>query len=238
MSCARAPLFAAAVAVILMTAGCKPDTPSAQALASVDGSEISRREVTQELGNVSPGARSTADREAIAAMLERMIERRILAQGAEDRGLEKDARFHFDLRRAREVLLVEALERELRREVTRPSAQEVERYLAARPWRFSERYRLAVARNGEQAIVDSFTFPREADAIGALAQPGSRIRIGALDWTVTEREAAPLPADEARQLARQELIDDAVAREMRALVEKERRGGGVRYQVGWGPGRR
>jgi hypothetical protein len=234
MSRARAPLMALTAVLVTMTAACKADTPSAQALANVDGAEISRREVVQGLSSTSSGG----GKAAIAAELERMVERRILAQEAEDLGLEKDARFHFDSRRAREVLLVQALERELEREVKRPSAEEIERYLAARPWRFGERYRLAVERNGERAVVDSFSFGEEPEAIGALAQPGSRIRIEGLDWTVTAREEAPVADAEARELASRELLNMAVAEAMKALVDEKRRNGAVRYQVGWGPGTR
>lgn len=213
--------------VLLMA--CNSSEPSGQVLAVVDGTEVTYREVQQE-------ARSGASAgDAAGSALHRTVARKVLAQEARKRGLERDAEFHFELRRARDRLLAEALERQLRREVQLPDREETLKFVEANPWRYRQRFALELAPVGSDnrlntTVLDSASFSQRPPEALMRAHPRDTLELGGGHWRVVERRklAGSREADFAR--ARQDLVDAQVQQRLRDIVAYYRQAGKIRYQ--------
>lgn len=212
--------------VLLMA--CNSSEPSGQVLAVVDGTEVTYREVQQE----ARSGESAGD--AAGSALHRTVARKVLAQEARKRGLERDAEFHFELRRARDRLLAEALERQFRREVQLPDREETLKFVEANPWRYRQRFALELAPVGSDnrlnaTVLDSASFSRRPPQALMRARPRDTLEFGG-HWRVVERRelAGSMEADFAR--ARQDLVEAQVQQRLRDIVAYYRQAGKIRYQ--------
>ena len=109
-----------------------------QVVATVDGKDVTVHELNAELqgANLPEGA----DRKAIEqAALQQVVQRRILADIARERGLDKTPMFLLQERRAEETILAQMLQRSLATTVKQPTAQEVQTYIAQNPQLFAQR---------------------------------------------------------------------------------------------------
>lgn len=113
-------------------------TPSGQVVATVDGKEITIRDLKAELKNVnapSPQAMKSAEQQA----LQGIVNRKILADAALKQKLDQTPEFAQEKQRATEILLVQALQTKLVNAVPKPSAEEISRYIVDHPDIFSQR---------------------------------------------------------------------------------------------------
>ncbi len=124
-----------------------------QVVATVDGEDITVYELNAELQglNLPNGERRRAVEKAA---LQRMIERKLLASIARERGLEKTPDYLLQKRLADENILVSLLRRDVARKVPPVSDEEAERYVADHPLTFGER---------KIWVVDQIQFPAPAD---------------------------------------------------------------------------
>lgn len=109
-----------------------------QVVATVDGKDVTVGELNAELqgANLPEGT----DRKAVEqAALQQVVQRRILADIARERGLDKTPMFLLQEKRAEETILAQMLQRSLATAVKQPTAQEVQTYIAQNPQLFAER---------------------------------------------------------------------------------------------------
>ncbi len=112
--------------------------PKGQVVATLDGQEITVLEVNAELaGTAIPPTMKRRDAEKMA--LENIITRRMLAQKAEERGLDKKPEFLLQEIRGAEQLRVQALARDIASKVIAPSRDEADKFISENPAMFSDR---------------------------------------------------------------------------------------------------
>lgn len=124
-----------------------------QVVAVVNDEEVTLSELNSELKSLGSAA---GNKDQIRrAALQNVIDRKLLAQQARERGIDKTPDFILQERRNEEQLLVSLLGRELTKNVTVPAASDVEQYLTNNPQSGAGRivYRL-----------DQITFDQPADA--------------------------------------------------------------------------
>jgi peptidyl-prolyl cis-trans isomerase C len=127
----------ATVALGIALAGCSKK-PTDQIVAVVNGEEISLPELNAELGNaqVPPGV----DKKLVQQqLLQRLVDRRLLAQSAKDQGLDRDPAFIVDQRRMNESLLVERLAKKTNDTIPVPTAADIDKFIAGNPSLFNAR---------------------------------------------------------------------------------------------------
>ena len=140
----------------LTLSGCNP-VPSGQVAASVDGVEITRREVLLEL-EASPAPTGTSPQQAERLALEKLIDRKLLLSGARDMLIDRSPDFQIRARRGRELALVDQLVARLRAQQTQPDAAAIDRFIAAHPQIFAERRQIGSAANQGLIAFDARAF--------------------------------------------------------------------------------
>ncbi len=143
----------ATVALGVALAGCSKK-PTDQVVAIVNGEEISMPELNAELGNaqVPPGV----DKKVVQQqLLQRLVDRRLLAQAAKDQGLDRDPAFIVEQRRVMESLLVEKLAKRTNDTIPVPTAADIDKFIAGNPSLFGGRQLYGV---------DQIAFQTPADA--------------------------------------------------------------------------
>jgi peptidyl-prolyl cis-trans isomerase C len=140
------------VALGVALAGCSKK-PTEQVVAVVNGEEISLPELNAELGNAQVPA--NVDKKLVQQqLLQRLVDRRLLAQSAKDQGLDRDPAFIVEQRRVNESLLVERLAKRTNDTIPVPTAAEIDKFIAGNPSLF----------NGRQLYnVDQIAFATPAD---------------------------------------------------------------------------
>ena len=109
-----------------------------QVVATVDGKDVTVHELNAELQGVN--LPQGADRKAIEqAALQQVVQRRILADIARERGLDKTPMYLLQEKRAEETILAQMLQRSLASSIKQPTAQEVQTYIAQNPQLFAQR---------------------------------------------------------------------------------------------------
>ena len=128
-------------------------TPTGQVVATVDGQEITLRDLQNEMGGATfpdPKARRAAE----IRVLDNIIGRTVLADAARKQGLEKTPQFAINKKRALDALLVQTLEQKIVSSVPQPTKDEAESFVAAHPDIFAERKIFSV---------DQIRMPRPSD---------------------------------------------------------------------------
>lgn len=124
-----------------------------QVAAIVNGEEITIQEVNAELAALQ--LPEGADQEAVRRQaLERIVERRLMAQVARDDGLDSSQDYLIRERQLRDSLLVQLLGERVERTTTPPDQQEVDQYIADNPGVFADR---------KVFTIDRIQFPAPAD---------------------------------------------------------------------------
>lgn len=180
---------------------CTPAAPSGQVVARVDGEEITRRDLQVELQ--SSGAPVDVDLESVqAGLLDQVITRKLLAAEARRTGVDRTATYLAAMRRDREVLLVDALERRAYAISRVPTKADIERFLAENGKAFDLRRTIVVDRIEAAApdvalsrIEAAASNDEVADLLKAHGQSIRRMQV-ALD--TLEAPAAVIAALEAR----------------------------------------
>lgn len=139
MTIQRASVAAGLVLVALL-GGCNRGggTPKGQVVATVNGEDITVHELNSELAL----ARAPADvpRKTVEqVVLGRVIERKMLADVARDRKLDKNPDFILAERRVDDGLLVQALQGDIVRKLPLPTREAAEKYIETHPDQFGQR---------------------------------------------------------------------------------------------------
>lgn len=141
------------VALAVALAACSKK-PTDQVVAVVNGEEISLPELNAELGNAQVPA--NVDKKLVQQqLLQRLVDRRLLAQAAKDQGLDRDPAFIVEQRRVMESLLVEKLAKRTNDTIPVPTAAEIDKFIGGNPSLFAGR---------QLYSVDQIAFQTPADA--------------------------------------------------------------------------
>lgn len=155
MTSFRGALLAAATCIAL--AGCHfpgmgggEKGPTGQVVATVDGREITVRELNAELGSAAfPDPKSRKAAEQVA--LRNIIGRIVVANAAREEGLDKTPDFALQKQRAIDMVLAQALQQKLIAGVPAPTKDEAQQYVGTHPDIFLER---------KVFVVDQIRMPR------------------------------------------------------------------------------
>lgn len=141
-----------AIAALIFTAGCSKKAEG-QVVAVVNGEEISLQELNAELQGVN--VPEGADKKALmAGVLQRVIDRRLMAQQAKDEGIDRDPAFISQQRRLTEELLVSMSGKKAASSIKVPDQREIEKFMTSNPTMFGGRTKYKV---------DQIQFDRPAD---------------------------------------------------------------------------
>ena len=155
MTSFRGALVAAAACVAL--AGCHfpglgggQKAPTGQVVATVDGREVTLRELNAEMGSAAypdPKTRKVAEQQALRNIVARIV----LANAARAQGLDKTPDFALQKQRAIDSVLAQALQQKLIAGVPQPTKDEAQNYVSSHPDTFLER---------KVFVVDQIRMPR------------------------------------------------------------------------------
>jgi len=154
-----------------LMAGCNKKTPSGQVAATVNGEEITLQEINTELqaAQLPPNAdKNTVQR----ALLQRIIDRKLLIGAAEDKKLDKTPDYLGQKRRLDELLLAQSFAKQQLTSVPVPTPGEVDKFMQDRP-------NVYIAREGWVLDQIRFPAPKNAQALAPLAQDHSMDAVAA-----------------------------------------------------------
>lgn len=211
-----------APALLLAAAACS-DEPQGQVVATVDGQEVTNRELVAELN--AGGHAANADAKTRAAALEAVIDRKLLIGAARDALIDQLPAFQAEALRQRELALARLALRRAAEQVAPPAPNEVAAHLASQPWRYAQRTALVLERadppaQGSTSVVDSASMSPATAARLAAAPLGSPVAIfeNGQPMTLIVRQRSPIAAPRAIQL--REAADDLRAIRV-AAVERQ-----------------
>lgn len=142
-----------AICAVALLSGCKPKTPEGQVAATVNGEEVTLQELNAELNAANLPA-NVDKKEAQRAMLQRVIERKLLVSAASEQGLDKTADFISAKRRIDETLVAQAYAKKQLAAVPVPTDAQINQFMADHPNVFLQR---------EQLSLDQIRFPMPKD---------------------------------------------------------------------------
>lgn len=135
--------------------------PEGQTVARVDGKDVTIHELNAELAGAQlPTGEARKPYEQAA--LQRIIDRRILADLAREKKLDESPEFVLMKQRAEEAVLVDLLQKSIATTVKKPSLQDAKSYIAANPTQFAGRKILTV----DQIV---FPVPKSQEKLKELA---------------------------------------------------------------------
>lgn len=166
----RTGYLVGAAAALMALAGCEKK-PEGQVVAVVDGNEVTAQEVNGELG--AAAAQGQPDQQTRNLALNRLIDRRLLADAARSDGLEDTPEYILRRRTLEENLLVQMLGEKLARDKKQPTPQQIDQMIAENPQAFGERTIFAL---------DQIVFPRPSrpDVMNALGPAKSMLEVVAI----------------------------------------------------------
>lgn len=127
--------------------------PQGQVAAVVNGDEITLQEINAEIGNANIPT-GTDPKQIQRTALNRIIERRLLAQAAREDGLDKTPDYLIRSRQIDDALLVQLLGQRAEKTFQVPDQRAIDAYMAENPSMFSAR---------KMFVVDRIQFPIPAD---------------------------------------------------------------------------
>lgn len=195
-----------AAPMALAACGSSDAAPTGQVVANVNGEEITTTDLETELGGATaptPEGQKQLQRMA----LENIINRTILAQSAEEEGLSKGPEFAVIERKAKQVALVEVLQRKLGGDIPKPAAEEIENFVTENPSMFANRRVFVVDQiivpQANQELVRALQPVKsleEAAAVLAQRNVQANKTVGVIDSLTIPPQAAQqiaaLPSDE------------------------------------------
>lgn len=111
--------------------------PEGQVAATVDGKEITASEVRMELGQIAADPQLAATQQPAA--LRAVVNRKLLADAAEEKGLDKTPEGAMMLQKARELALIQMLQGSIARAVPKVSPGQATDYVRDHPELFGQR---------------------------------------------------------------------------------------------------
>jgi hypothetical protein len=180
----------------LVLAACSQEAPTGQVLARVDDVEITRRDVLIEL--IASGAPADVDAGQVQPeLLDRIIARKLLAEEARRRSIDRSPEFLGAERRSREIILGELLIQRLVGRLPPPSETAIARFVSQNAARFDRNRRLRISRlvTNEQHAPLLQAAPSVEAMAARLHEEGRPFARSVLDV-----DSAALPVDEATVL--------------------------------------
>ena len=140
-------------AAALLLAGCHKK-PEGQVVATVNGEEITQQELQAEAqaANVPPSADK---KQVFPVVLQQVIARKLLDQAAAKKGMDKNADYLVQKKRAGELLLAQMYARQQMQTLSVPTQSDVSQFIAQNPSLFAQR---------ERYTVDQIRFAKPDDA--------------------------------------------------------------------------
>lgn len=160
-----------AIAAALLIAGCSKGPPEGQVLARVNGEEITQSELNTELA--AAGVPTNMRTKATPAVLQRVIERKLLVQQAQKDKVDQDPEYLLLRQRADETLLAQRyLQRQSQGANRQPSADQIDAYLRDHP---------AIGDQRQILSLDQVRFPTPTDTAVIRALSGVQTMDGLLE---------------------------------------------------------
>ncbi|HEY6869875.1 MAG TPA: hypothetical protein VI199_08980 [Novosphingobium sp.] len=220
-------------ALLAVLAGCDHKAPAAigddQVMASVPDAEITRFELRNEPAAIG---------ELPTGVLERVIDRKLLAARARSEQVEDDPEYLAALRRTREELLIAALRRKLAREGGQPDEAQLRAFAAEHPWMFARRQVLVLEDGSGLAQRTLDTAALDLAQWQALAPYSGRIVLNGQSFRIASVTLVPVDPVHDREVAVRLWQRDRIERDLQGTIEAARRSGAVRYPPGRGPAAR
>lgn len=163
-------MLAALMASALVVSGCGKKA-TGQTVAVVNGEEISQGELNAELQAANVPA--SADRKQVTAqLLQRIVDRKLLAQAAVKDGIDKTPEYISRQRRMNEELLIGMLSQRRSNTVRLPAAADVNQFIAANPAMFANRSILSLNQISFDPPADGSvaTQLKDAHSLDAVAE--------------------------------------------------------------------
>jgi len=112
-----------------------------QVVATVSGKDVTVHELNAELqgAQLPPNLNAEQKKQVEQGALQQVVNRRILADIARERGLDKTPMFLLQSKRAEEQILVQMLQRQMSSSVKQPGQTDVATFIAQNPDLFAER---------------------------------------------------------------------------------------------------
>lgn len=183
----RWELMGGCALALVALSGCKREA-TGQVAAVVNGDEITLAELNQEIGGDQ--LPKDVDRKAVQrAALQKIIDRRLVAQVARDDGIDKQPEFLARQRQAEELLLIQMFGQKLNRAARMPDAAAIDKYIADNPTVFGQRtiykldriqFAIPADTKSLQAIKDDHSLDAVASRLNSLGIKFQRSG-GALD---------------------------------------------------------
>ena len=180
----RPGLLIALIVPTLVLASCKREA-TGQVMAVVNGEAITLSELNTELKRAAGG--SLADKATLRkAALETLINRKLLAQQAKQRGLDNSPEYLMEQRAASENLLVAMLGQQMIQKLPTPTNTALTQFLARNPQFGAARAvyqldQLTFGRPSDMAVMEKFRDDHSVDAVAArltsLNMPFQRQRL-------------------------------------------------------------
>lgn len=178
MTGTRVVLLSSLVLGAALTAGCGNDQPAAsapagQAIARVNGQELTVHQLQAEVAVQPPPADADAAERVKEAAALTLLDRQLLVQAATTDALEREPAVLQQLARSREQVLASAYLQRITAEAGAPTESDLKAYYDARPELFAQRRGYLLAQ-----VVTDGTVPRdELDAQGRqLATPADLVK--------------------------------------------------------------
>lgn len=133
-------LATAAVSLLALAACNKADkAPEGQVVATVDGTEVTIHELNAEMAMIGNRATGAPPKLVESVALQRVIERKMLANEATKLKLDKNPQFLLAKQRTDEGLLVQALQGDIQAKVPAATREAAQKFVAENPQVFGDR---------------------------------------------------------------------------------------------------
>jgi EpsD family peptidyl-prolyl cis-trans isomerase len=164
--------FIALTSLALTLTACQKKAEG-QVVAVVNGEELTLNELNGELSELN--LPKDADKSGVRSeVLQRMVERRLLAQAAKDAGLDRDPNYINQERRMKERLLVSMYGRKALDTIDVPDSAKVDAYIASHPQMFANRTRYALEQIQFQVPADLSRL-KDLDSAHSMAEVIARL---------------------------------------------------------------
>jgi EpsD family peptidyl-prolyl cis-trans isomerase len=165
--------YLSVAACSLLIAACDREA-TGQVAAVVNGDEITLQEVNAEMAGADIPA-GISKEEVQKAALQRIVDRRLLADSARQEDLDKSPDFLIRQRQLEDALLVQLLGQKLGRTVTVPTEQDIDAFIKANPSMFANRTAFKIDRIQFQApdnpaVLKALQGAHSMDAVVAVLQ--------------------------------------------------------------------
>lgn len=159
-----------------LLAGCGGDkTPSGQVVASVDGADVTRRDLVTELQASGAGASLSPEmmKKVQPELVQQVVNRKLLVAQAKKEGIDKTPEYLAAVQRATEMMLAEQLVQRWGSKQEKPSDADAQAFIAGNPQMFGQRrlYLVDQIRSSAEGIDPAMLAPLKTnDAVAQLLQ--------------------------------------------------------------------